>query len=99
MTADAQRRRNLAKGTEVRQARARMKRALANGDTTAAALIAGTADHKHQATADGMPLEQLLRACGLDAIAVLQAAAALELRTFRMPAITTERRREIADAL
>lgn len=97
MSADATRRRNLARGTAVRQARAQLKRALAAGDVTPHEVIAGHPDH--EPTAGPMPLEQLLRACGADPVDVLVAAQALELRSYRTHTITRDRRREIAEHL
>jgi hypothetical protein len=107
MTTNEARARNLARGTEVRQARARLKRALAAGEITPRELITGiyatlpgaaNRNQQHIATADRMPLEALLKACGADPIDVLMRADALDLRGYRTNALTAERRREIADA-
>ena len=103
MTTEEARRRNLRKGTLVRQARARLKRAIAAGDSAPHLLIAGTErigedDQALQRTADKMPLEALIKACGRDPIDVLMRADALELRGYVTETLTTDRRREIAAA-
>lgn len=97
-SADATRRRNLAKGTTVRQARAALKRALAAGDVAPSEVLAGDSPD-HEATAGPMPLEDLVRACGHDPIDLLAAAGALELRRYRTHTLTRDRRREIAEHL
>jgi hypothetical protein len=109
MTTDEARRRNLRRGTAVRQARARLKRAIAAGEVTGpqlfrAATPAGTnaavIGHEIlQRTADKMPLEALLKAAGADPIDVLMRADALELRGYITETLTTERREQIAAAL
>lgn len=103
MTTNEARRANLRRGTAVRQARARLKRALAAGEITPRELLTGTPANRIDGrellhTADTMPLEALIKACGADPVDVLMRADALDLRGYKTNALTAERRREIADA-
>jgi hypothetical protein len=97
--AAATRRANLAKGTAVRSARARAKRALADGTVDPYRLVAGEAP-EHEPAIAGMTLLALVSAVpGVDPIDLLTDVGALPLRGYRVATLPRERRHEIAAAV